>query len=74
LPLEDPATPQLAEELESEGLAFAGIAPEFSTRGDLLRLAYLVESLEREPIKTFEPLGDQLVNYCLAEQARVREE
>lgn len=74
LPLEDPATPQLAEELEGEGLAFAGIAPEFSTRGDLLRLAYLVEPLQREPIKTFEPLGNELVNYCLAEQARVREE
>jgi GNAT superfamily N-acetyltransferase len=74
LPLEDPATPALVEALETEGLAFAGIAPEFSSRGDLLRLVYLVEPLQREPIKTLEPLGDQLVNYCLAEQARVRAE
>lgn len=73
LPLEDPATPHVVEELEKQGFAFAGVAPHFASRGDLLRLVYLVEPLAREPIKTFEPFADRLVNYVLAEQTRVLE-
>ena len=52
--------------------AFTGVGPHFSPRGDVLKLAYLVKPLEREPIKTFEPIAERLVEYALAEQARVR--
>ncbi len=72
LPLADPATALVAGELEQDGFGFLGVAPHFSPRGDLLRLAYLVEPLAREPIKTLgEPEG-RLVDYALAEQARLR--
>jgi GNAT superfamily N-acetyltransferase len=72
MPLADPGTPDLCEALEVDGVAFTGIGPHFSPRGDMLKLAYLVKPLDREPIKTFEPLAVQLVEYALAEQARVR--
>jgi hypothetical protein len=41
-------------------------------RGDLLRLVYLVEALEREPIKTYDADASRLVDYVLAEQDSVR--
>ena len=72
LPVESPATPHVAEQLEREGFGFIGIAPHFSPQGDLLRLVYLVEPLAREPIKTYEEFADHLVDYVLAEQTRVR--
>ena len=72
LPMEDSATPALCEALEADGVAFTGVGPHFSPRGDVLKLAYLVKPLEREPIKTFEPIAERLVEYALAEQARVR--
>jgi anti-sigma regulatory factor (Ser/Thr protein kinase)/GNAT superfamily N-acetyltransferase len=72
LPLADLATPQVCQSLEAAGFAFTGIGPQFSSRGDVLKLAYLVEPLARAPIKTFEPFAGELVDYALAEQARVR--
>ncbi|HVT28037.1 MAG TPA: GNAT family N-acetyltransferase [Lacipirellulaceae bacterium] len=72
LPLEDAATAEVCEELAADGLAFSGIGPHFSTRGDVLKLTYLVAPLSREPIKTFEPIAARLVEYALAEQERVR--
>lgn len=72
LPLADPGTPLVAELLEAEGFGFAGVAPHFSERGDLLRLVYLVEPLQREPIKTYDEPAACLVEYALADQIRVR--
>ncbi len=72
LPLADPATPLVAEAIEAEGFGFAGVAPHFSSRGDLLRLVYLVEPLERDPIKTYDDAAARLVEYALADQIRVR--
>ena len=72
LPLEDPATAVVAAELEQDGFGFLGVAPHFSPRGDLLRLAYLVEPLARAPIKTLGETEDRLVEYTLAEQKRLR--
>jgi hypothetical protein len=72
LPMAVPATAIVAEQLETDGFGFLGIAPHFSTRGDLLLLAYLVEPLAREPIKTFDDIAARLVDYTLAEQQRVR--
>ncbi len=71
LPLAESATMEICEALEDQGLAFTGIGPHFSPRGDVLKLTYLVAPLAREPIKTYEPFADRLVEYALAEQARV---
>ena len=72
LPLADPGTPAVAAELESAGFGFLGVAPHMSLRGDVLRMAYLVEPLRREPIKTADEFTAELVEYTLAEQARVQ--
>ncbi len=72
LPLNEPATLGLCEELEKAGIGFTGIGPRFSLTGDVLKLAYLVEPLAREPIQTFEPFADRIVNYALDEQSRTR--
>ncbi len=72
LPLADPATPAIAAELEADGFGLLGIAPCFSLRGDILRLAYLVEPLAREPIHTAADFTAELVDYVLADQARVQ--
>ena len=39
---------------------------------DLLRLAYIVEPLQRDPIKTADEFCAKLVDYALAEQQRVQ--
>ena len=72
LPLQHPGTPPVVSELEGHGFGFAGVAPHFSTRGDLLRLVYVVDALKREPIHTYEDFAERLVDYVLAEQERVR--
>jgi anti-sigma regulatory factor (Ser/Thr protein kinase) len=72
LPAEDPGTPAVMEELAPFGFGFCGIAPHFSTRGDLVRLVYLVKPLEREPIHTYDDDAAALVDYALAEQVRVQ--
>jgi predicted GNAT family acetyltransferase len=72
LPITDPAAGIVADELERDGFGFLGIGPHFSPRGDLLRIAYVVEPLEREPIKTLGDVEARLVDYVLAEQLRVR--
>jgi anti-sigma regulatory factor (Ser/Thr protein kinase) len=72
LPLADPFTTAVWELLEQAGLGFVGIGPRFSPRGDVVRLVYLVESMVREPIRTYESFAGRLVDYALAEQHRVR--
>lgn len=72
LPMANAGVVRIAEELESDGFGFAGLAPHFSKQGDLLRLVYLVEPMAREPIKTFEDFAGRLVDYVLGEQQRVR--
>ena len=72
LPLEDPGAAEVCEGLEIDGIGFTGVGPHFSPRGDVLKLAYLVEPLAKEPIKTFEPIAERVVDYALAEQCRVR--
>lgn len=72
LPLADAATADICQLLEADGLAFTGIGPHFSPHGDVLKLAYLVKPLAKEPIKSFEPFAGRLVEYALAEQKRVR--
>lgn len=71
LPLSQPGTPATAEQLEKEGFSFIGIAPRFSPEGDLLRMVYLTDDLVREPIHVHEEIAQWLVDYALAEHARV---
>ena len=73
LPLTQSGTPATALELEKEGFSFIGIAPRFSPEGDLLRMVYLTDELKREPIQVEEEIGRWLVDYALAERARVSE-
>jgi GNAT superfamily N-acetyltransferase len=73
LPLSSPSAAAVGESLEAAGLGFTGIGPHFSPSGDVLKMAYLVEPLAREPIKTFEPFAARVTDYALAEQQRVRE-
>jgi anti-sigma regulatory factor (Ser/Thr protein kinase)/GNAT superfamily N-acetyltransferase len=73
LPLSDPATPAIADALEAEGFGVLGVAPCFAAAGDdLLRMAYLVDPLQRDPIKTADEFSGRLVDYVLAEQMRVQ--
>ena len=72
LPLTDPATAPIATELEADGFGFLGLAPHASLRGDVLRLAYLVEPVDRAAIHVLEPVAGELLDYVLQEQQRVR--
>ncbi len=71
LPLYDPGMPPIAIQLQEHGFSFAGIAPHFSRRGDLLRLVYLTEPLERDPIKTYGDFAATLVDFAVAQQGRL---
>lgn len=71
LPLNQPGTPALVESLEADGFSFAGLAPHFSADGDLLRMVYLTDDLQREPIQTAEEFGAWLVDYAFADRQRV---
>lgn len=72
LPLSDTGAPWLMEQLETAGFGFTGIAPHFGVDGDILRMAYHIEPLAREPIQVYEPFGEELLDYALSEQARVQ--
>ena len=72
LPIADPGCGFVAEAVEDEAFGFLGIGPQFSARSDVLRFAYLVEPLHREPIKTVDEAASRLVDYALNEQARLR--
>jgi hypothetical protein len=72
LPLADPATAVVVERLELDGFGFLGIAPHFSRRGDTIRMAYLVEPVDRKAIHLLEEVAGELVDYTLREQNRVR--
>lgn len=74
LPLQSPATPHVVEELEADGFGFIGVAPQFFATSDVIRMAYLVDPLDREPIKTAAEFADFLVGYALSEQTRVRKQ
>ncbi|QDU95156.1 GNAT family N-acetyltransferase [Lignipirellula cremea] len=74
LPLADPSTGVIAEQLELDGFGFLGVAPHFSPRGDVLRMGYLVEPVARDLIHLLEEVAGELVDYALAEQQRVRGE
>jgi hypothetical protein len=71
LPLQDSATPQVAEELRASGFSFAGIAPEFAEAGDLLRLVHLADDLKIENMQLAAPAASNLITYALADRQDV---
>lgn len=73
LPLADPSTPAVLDELESFGYFFCGIGPAFVTDGDALMLQCLAPHLELDPaaIEVASPFAADLVDYCFADRARV---
>ena len=73
LPLTDPSTQHIVEALEEYGFSFAGIEPDFSESGDMIRLVYLTEPLKQEHIVTYEEFAGRLVEYALSEQERIRQ-
>lgn len=73
MPIADPGTPEACAMLEEHGFGFTGIGPHHTTRGDVLKMEYLVEPLTKDPIALFEPFAEKLVDYALSEQRRVRE-
>ena len=72
IPVQDPAAAIIIESLEQEGFGFVGLTPHFAQEGDLLRMAYLVEPLKRDPIQIAREEDAKLVDYALSEQLRVR--
>jgi serine/threonine-protein kinase RsbW len=71
LPLEDPATALLADQLECLGVSYAGIFPNSRTDGDVLRM----QSLHRvrvapDDICVASDHGRELLEYVLADLAR----
>ncbi len=72
LPMEDSACAIVAEQLEKDGFGFLGVAPHFSERGDVLRLAYLVQPVVREAMQLYDETANEMVSYALDEQRRVR--
>jgi serine/threonine-protein kinase RsbW len=68
LPLEDPATALVADELERLGVSYAGIFPNHRTDGDVLRM----QSLHRARVKADDVVvasdhGRELLEYVLAD-------
>ncbi len=73
LPLADPSTPVLLEDLEDVGYFFSGVGPSFLEDGDALMMQCLGPDVEldKEQIAVANPFAAELVDYCFADRARV---
>ena len=72
LPLADSRTPVFCTEFEELGFFFAGILPEMAN-GDILRLQYLNNvPIDPDEIHVASSLGQRLLDYVMAERARVQ--
>lgn len=73
LPLADPSTPVLLEDLEDLGYFFCGVGPSFLQDGDALMLQVLAPGIELDPdqIEVANPFAAELVTYCFADRERV---
>jgi len=65
LPINDPTTATVANELAADGFHLTGIGPWFLAEGDSLRLAYLTEPVDPTQMKFQEPFGEELVRYAI---------
>lgn len=66
LPLDDPSTALLADDLEPLGLSYAGIFPNAKANGDVLRMQSLhCVQLGRDTISVASDHGQEILNYIL---------
>ncbi len=72
LPLAQPATAALCEEMEADGFFFSGIGPCFAADGDVLRLQYLGVPLDTSQLQMENPFARALLAYIEGERQRVR--
>jgi len=72
LPLEDPATALVADDLERLGVSYAGIFPNNRTDGDVLRMQSLHRArIEPDDVAVASEHGRALLDYVLSDLERV---
>lgn len=71
LPLADPSTPALLDELEAEGYFLAGVGPAFAEDGDALLLQCVPVEVDWDRIEVASPFARELVDYIRADKERV---
>lgn len=71
LPLEDPATALVADELERLGVSYSGVFPNHRTDGDVLRMQSLHRArVKADDIAVASDHGRELLDYVLADLER----
>lgn len=71
LPLADPLTASRAERFRELGFFFAGIIPEYTSRGDVLRLQYLNNvAFDPDSVQVYSDFGKRLFEFALSEMPR----
>lgn len=73
LPLSQEATPDLCEDIESDGFFFGGLMPSFSVDGDVLRLQHLKDEMDVSRIKMASDFGQSLLAYAAKEMGELRD-
>ncbi len=72
LPLEDPFTAQLGENLSALGFIFSGLMPFFHQERDYLRLQRIPAGFDFDWVRTYSDLGRELKNITLKEYYEVQ--
>jgi hypothetical protein len=70
LPLADPGTPDACTAAENDGFFFAGVCPQFSPTGDVLRLQRLNVDLDTSRLQLDTPFARRLLQYIEHERKR----
>lgn len=72
LPLAQGCTPELCEMAEADGFFFSGLGPRFASEGDVLCCQYLQGELDPGQLEVANPFARELLDYVVAERARVQ--
>ncbi|MBA2279871.1 MAG: ATP-binding protein [Acidimicrobiia bacterium] len=72
LPLADPSTPLLLDEIEEVGYFLSGVGPSFAQDGDALLLQCVPLEVDFSRIEVANPFARELLEYVRADRARVR--
>ncbi len=71
LPLADPSTPLLLDELEEVGFCFSGVGPSFAEDGDALLLQCVPVDVDFTRIEVANPFAEELLEYVRLDRERV---
>ena len=71
LPLADPSTPPLLDELEEVGYCFSGVGPSFAEDGDALLLQCVPLEVDFGRIEVANPFARELLEYVRVDRERV---